>query len=285
MLRKSYKNIVIIGIFIGCLFQLNGCSFIGKPGAGKDGPPHCYVDISRIPDATPKVEPRSHYGNKDYKIGRHRYHVIKSTKNYSKVGYASWYGTKFHGHLTSSKERYDLYAMTAASPDLPLPTYVQVTNLSNNKKVVVKVNDRGPFAGHRIMDLSYAAAQKLGFANRGVAKVKIVALNPKSWHPDINSDDSNSINSNSIKPSLPLMSEPLVNKPGLYLQVGAFSQLASARHFLNQITPYTETPVVIDRREKMYRVQVGPFADTSQSDRVKEILAQHGYEKPIPIIV
>lgn len=114
-----------------------------------------------------------------YTIAGHRYQVLKTAKGYNKKGMASWYGPGFQKHLTSSNTRYNMYAMTAASPSLPLNTYVRVTNLKNRRSVIVKVNDRGPFAKNRIMDLSYSAAKKLGMLHNGVAYVDVQALNSK----------------------------------------------------------------------------------------------------------
>jgi rare lipoprotein A (peptidoglycan hydrolase) len=113
---------------------------------------------------------------RSYVIKGHRYYVLSNAKDYSKTGVASWYGHRFHGRRTSSRERFNLHGMTAASPNLPLLTYVRVTNLENGKQVVVKINDRGPFVGDRIIDLSYAAAKRLGFAYKGLANVKVENL-------------------------------------------------------------------------------------------------------------
>jgi rare lipoprotein A len=133
---------------------LSGCTH----APSKDGPPNFYVDESKIPDAVPKLEALSRSGNMDhYSVFGRRYNVLRTSKNYEEVGIASWYGTKFHSHHTSNGERYNMLAMTAAHKTLPLPTYVQVTNLKNNKKIIVKVNDRGPFEGNRLIDLSLFA--------------------------------------------------------------------------------------------------------------------------------
>jgi len=158
-----------------CL-TLAACSTLSQNYRG-DGAPSGNFDASNIPDAVPKKVAKSKYGNpKSYVVAGKRYHVLASTKGYSKVGHASWYGTKFHGRLTSSRERYNMYAMTAASPHLPIPSYVRVTNMQNNKSVIVKVNDRGPFRSDRIIDLSYAAAKKLGYTGKGTAKVHVSAI-------------------------------------------------------------------------------------------------------------
>lgn len=138
-------------------------------------------DLSSIPDVVPKYEPKSRYGNPPkYKVFNKTYKVLSSSKGYKERGNASWYGTKFHGFRTSSGEIYDMYKLTAAHKTLPLPTYVKVVNLHNKRSIIVKVNDRGPFHGDRILDLSYAAASKLGIVNHGVGKVEIMAINPIS---------------------------------------------------------------------------------------------------------
>ena len=129
---------------------------------GPDGPPTRGMSASDVRDAVPRYEPRSPYGNGPvYEVLGKRYTVMPSSKGYQERGVASWYGTKFHGNLTSNREVYDMYQMTAAHKTLPLPTYVRVRNLRNDKSVVVRVNDRGPFVHNRIIDLSYAAAMKL----------------------------------------------------------------------------------------------------------------------------
>lgn len=145
----------------------------------RDGPPDFYVDASRIPNPVPKPEPLAKYGNMSYYyVNGRRYNVMRSAKHFEQTGVASWYGTMFHSRRTSSGERYNMLAMTAAHKSLPLPTYVEVTNLRNHRKIIVKVNDRGPFASNRIIDLSYVAAKKLGMTGRGTTYVHIKAIDP-----------------------------------------------------------------------------------------------------------
>lgn len=146
----------------------------------KDGAPWWDVDVSQIPDAvpmpyagTPKSAPYTVFGQP--------YFPISSARNYRSVGLASWYGTRFHGQATANGETYDLYGMTAAHKTLPLPSYVKVTNLDNGRSVTLRVNDRGPFFSDRIIDLSYAAAKKLGYADRGTARVMVEGIEPQQW--------------------------------------------------------------------------------------------------------
>ena len=153
-----------------------------------DGPPARKVNVASIPNATPKQEPLSRYGNPpSYHVRGKRYSVMREARGYKQRGVASWYGTKFHKHRTSSGEPYDLYAMTAAHKSLPLPSYVKVTNLENGREIVVRVSDRGPFHDNRIIDLSYVAAKKLGIVGRGTGLVEIETITddntPRAPHP------------------------------------------------------------------------------------------------------
>ena len=149
-----------------------------KPGVADRGPSNA-PDLSLRSEPVPKVEPRARYGNRSpYTVLGRSYHVMKSAQGYVQRGVASWYGEKFHGRATSSLEPYDMYAFSAAHKTLPLPTYARVTNLRNGRSVVVRVNDRGPFHEDRLIDLSYAAAVKLGMHDHGVAKVEVRALTP-----------------------------------------------------------------------------------------------------------
>nr|VFJ58219.1 MAG: rare lipoprotein A [Candidatus Kentron sp. FM]VFJ62986.1 MAG: rare lipoprotein A [Candidatus Kentron sp. FM]VFK19661.1 MAG: rare lipoprotein A [Candidatus Kentron sp. FM] len=164
-------------VFACCLMSLlAGCGFLSD----QDGPPlFSRLDPDNIPDAVPRSDPKSPYGNPpSYAVYGQRYYVMESSLGYVKRGIASWYGRKFHGRRTSSGETYDMFAMTAAHRSLPLPTYVRVINLENGRQAIVRVNDRGPFHPDRIIDLSYAAAVKLHIAQRGTARVEIRAIDP-----------------------------------------------------------------------------------------------------------
>lgn len=274
LMIKLSKIPRLVASSIAVLLGLTACSTM--PGqtktittaAVKDGAPAFPVDVSQLKDAVPKYEPKSSYGNPPvYTAEGKQYYVMGSAKGYSQVGVASWYGTKFHGKLTSSHEPYDMLAMTAASPVLPIPTYVRVTNLENGKQVIVKVNDRGPFADNRIMDLSYAAAKKLGYADKGTAKVKVEAItfdNPQSA-PTILAKQ---------------------NKQ-LYIQVGAFTQKAKAEKIKIQVAQLTHqtariAPLTISDKT-LYRVQVGPLRDLEKNSVVGQ-LQQSGFVKPITIL-
>ena len=146
----------------------------------RDGAPWWDVDVSRIPDAVPMPH-NGPFKNNPYTVLGKTYYPLNNASAYSVVGTASWYGTKFHGQATANGEQYDLYGMTAAHKTLPLPSYVRVTNLDNGKSVIVRVNDRGPFYSDRVIDLSFAAAKKLGYAETGTAHVKVEGIDPDRW--------------------------------------------------------------------------------------------------------
>jgi rare lipoprotein A len=160
-----------------CLLALlGGCA---SGGGDREAGSTEAIDPGGIPDAVPRVEPRSKYGNMDsYSVKGRTYRTKESSDGYVERGLASWYGRQFHGRKTSSGERYDMYSMTAAHKTLPLPTYVRVTNVDSGRSAVVKVNDRGPFHGPRVIDLSYAAATKLGVVAKGTALVEVRAIDP-----------------------------------------------------------------------------------------------------------
>lgn len=168
-------------IFILVMLALSSCSTVTH-----DGPPNFYVDETKIPNAVPKPERLSRIGNQpSYVVKGRRYYVMRSSRNYDQIGVASWYGTAFHARHTSNGERYNMLAMTAAHKTLPLPTYVEVTNLRNQRKIIVKINDRGPFAPNRIIDLSYVAAKKLHMLGPGTALVRVRAINPYQYQQEV----------------------------------------------------------------------------------------------------
>lgn len=248
----TFRHVIIIFVVI----LLNACSTIVSK---KDGPPPFFVDETKIPNAQPKVEPLSRIGNKpSYHVFGKRYHVMSSSKNYDERGIASWYGTKFHDRHTSNGEVYNMLAMTAAHKSLPLPTYVQVTNLKNGKNIIVKVNDRGPFEANRIIDLSYVAAKKLGMLGRGTAYVRVKAIDARAAMRNRNLIAKNKM----VK--------------GTYLQVGAFHNKAHAELFKKRIMRFASTPVQITRPSHLYRVQIGPLRDASSEDKLTRKLKTLG---------
>lgn len=161
-------------LLISCSSAPQRGGYYKDDGPG-DNPP---ANLASVPDAVPRNEPLHKYANRPYEVFGKKYVPLASVQPFQQRGTASWYGKKFHGQKTSSGETYDMYKMTAAHPTLPIPSYVRVTNVSNGRSVVVRVNDRGPFHGGRVIDLSYVAAYKLGYVGAGSAQVQVEAVVP-----------------------------------------------------------------------------------------------------------
>lgn len=260
-----------LGLCALAVFVLSACGGPGVVTTGEqDGPPSGHVDVSTVPDAVPRVEPRSRYGNpRSYVVNGRRYHTLRSSAGYRERGVASWYGTKFHGRRTSSGEPYDMYAMTAAHRSLPLPTYVEVTNLSNGRRIVVRVNDRGPFHPNRIIDLSYTGASKLGILGKGTGLVEVRAIDPRA-------------------PRVPYRAEPTppaerAVPAGLFVQVGAFQSLSNAERMRSRVYPLADSGVRISEATSagrtVYRVRIGPLRGVEHADRLTESLTRIGVEE------
>jgi rare lipoprotein A len=263
---------------VGLAAALAGCA-VGPP-PGEDGAPPGDVDVSRIPDAVPHPEPLSRYGNPpEYWVDGHRYHTLRDSHGYHARGVASWYGYKFHGRLTSSREPYDMFAMTAAHRSLPLPTYARVTNLRNGRAVVVRINDRGPFHGDRLIDLSYAAAAKLGILRKGTGLVEVDALDPN--HPAPASPPPAPAVAAADPPAAAVpAADPPATGPSLFVQVGAFANRANAERLLSQLDSELRQPVRIEEQHRtpvpLYRVRVGPLASVELADDLSRRLRALG---------
>ncbi|RDS83132.1 septal ring lytic transglycosylase RlpA family protein [Dyella monticola] len=234
-----------------------------------NGPP---PDVDSLPEPVPKVEPHSLYGNKSpYTVLGHTYTVLPSASGYDERGIASFYGSKFHGYKTSNLEDYDMYKFTAASTVLPLPSYARVTNLQNGKSVIVRVNDRGPFHADRIIDLSYAAAVKIGVWPKGTGLVEVQGIDP-SAPPAAEA------------PSPPIVSATPAHPPTIYLQVGAFSDPANAERVAAQLRVANFAPVQVSDAtiggRLVHRVRVGPLSDVDSADQVSAKIEQMGLPQP-----
>jgi len=242
-----------------------------------------------VPDAVPRVEPRSRYGNPPfYEVFGKRYTVLASSVGYVERGVASWYGPGFHEVRTSTGEPYDMFGMTAAHKTLPLPAYVRVTNLQNGRSIVVRVNDRGPFVGNRIIDLSYTAAAKLDMLRNGTAFVEVRAIDPSAPQPAVLAATP-SLGPTSLPspsqpaPTLPPLSTPAPPAPlatGLFIQAGAFANPENAERLAEKLrvggfgTVFVRDNEVAGR--KLYRVRIGPVPDVTEFDRIVAALAGVG---------
>ena len=252
-----------------------GC---GSDKVKGDGPPSGSVAIPELPgDAVPRSEPRSKYGNGPlYEVFGETYRVMDSSDGYRERGVASWYGKKFHGKLTSMREPYDMYAMTAAHKTLPLPSYVRVRNLRNGKSIVVRVNDRGPFAHNRIIDLSYAAALKLDMIRDGTSLVEIQAVGPGTPGGD-----------RPTRRTTPAPGEDAryQGKAGaVFVQVGAFGDRNNAKRRIELLRSagLGNSKIFEDRstRPILYRVRIGPIRNGDQYDLIVEELEKLGVNDP-----
>ena len=225
-----------------------------------DSPELEVLDTAAIKPIVPVVENRTIAGNKSpYTINGQTYTVMASEEGYAETGMASWYGRKFHGHLTSNGEIYDMFQLSAAHKTMPIPSYLTVTNLDNGKSVVVRVNDRGPFHTGRVVDLSYAAATMLGYADKGTARVKVEALIPQV---------------------------PIDTAEYEYLQIGAFSNKDSAESLLTKLSDLTSLPVFIFSEGDpvvLHRVRLGPLNETMGIQNLIQRIEEADLGKPFKI--
>ncbi len=263
-----------------------GCG--GSPS--RDGPPPGSPYLGNTPDAVPRAVRRSRYGNpRSYVVHGKRYYTMRSSRGYVERGIASWYGRKFHGRRTSSGERFDMYAMTAAHKSLPLPTYVQVTNLENGRQAVVRVNDRGPFHQNRLIDLSYAAATKLGIIGKGTGLVEVRAVGPGTevLEPPAAPRQASTAPPAQAEPKsngAPALSPPAPRMVRLYLQAGAFSERANADRLSDRLRPVAGkmvyvSPIIVNG-SALYRVRIGPLPDVVKADQLTNRIIAMGMDAP-----
>jgi rare lipoprotein A len=261
---------------------LSACSTslpIPKIVSLKDGRPASSVDVTKIPNAKPAAVVRTRAGNApQYTILGKTYRVLTSSDGYRSRGEASWYGTKFHGRRTANGEVYDMFAMTAAHTTLPIPSYVRVTHVANGRSIIVRINDRGPFHGNRIIDLSYAAAKKLGMIETGFAIVDVVDVTPTENTSVASPAFINNGIERNIQPVLPMTNSlQLQNQMDVYLQLGAFQQYQSAETLRNKVSTVLSHAVnVIAGKDNLHRVFVGPFNNPQQVASIQDLLREIG---------
>jgi len=240
-------------IFLIIIGYLAGCSAPSRYHVDQDYGPSVDIDVSNVPDAVPRWEPYSAGGNKSpYTVLGETYQVLPSSKNFRQEGIGSWYGHKFHGHLTSNGETYDMYSMSAAHKTLPIPSYVRVTNVDNGRQVVVRVNDRGPFHEGRVIDLSYAAASRLGYHKKGTARVLIESID--------------------------------MEEPGRYVQIGAFGSLDNAKNFRQKAQNWSlDSSFRIKPEANVYKVQIGPLKTLKETQDIVSLVKANGILKPLVV--
>ena len=317
-LRRALSvPLALAGLALTMVVGLAGCFSTPRrtaPAPASPAPPVLSVPpaAASAPDAIPRLEPRARYGNPPfYDVFGKRYYVLSSSVGYWERGVASWYGPGFHKERTSTGEPYDMYGMTAAHKTLPLPAYVRVTNLQNGRSVVVRVNDRGPFVGNRIIDLSYTAAAKLDMLRNGTAMVEVRTIDPSAppLPPVVTASTSPATApvaaalviippAAAPPPAVPpaiaatnaapeaasaagaAPAAPGFTRPTLFIQAGAFSDPANAERLAQKLRGdnlgkvFVRNDVIAGRR--MYRVRIGPVPDVAEFDRVVAALEQAG---------
>ena len=294
---------------LSLLLSLSACSSgPSRYALRQDRAPGQDFNGKRIANAVPREEPRSKYGNKpSYVVMGKRYQVMTKADGFKQRGIASWYGKKFHGYRTSSGEIYNMYRMTAAHKNLPLPSYVYVTNLDNGRRVIVRVNDRGPFHANRIIDLSYAAAKKLGITGKGTGRVEISYIDPREYHQKrsriaafnqappkqakIAAKESAQKNTakaqakqTKVLPKQQALEQTAVRQTNqVYIQVGAFANRSNADQMRSKIETLVKQKKVntgYNIKNKLYRVRIGPLASAQEADRLMEQISRSGIAEP-----
>ncbi len=285
---------------LAALLLITACS--SQVAVVKDSGPKQDVDVAHIADAVPRHEVRTKAGNKSpYTVLGKTYTVLPDSKGFVEQGIASWYGNKFHGRKTSNGEIYSMYGMTAAHKNLPIPSYVRVTNLDNGRQVVVRVNDRGPFHEGRVIDLTYAAASKLGFVKLGTAPVRVEAVGPGDQLVSAQATPVSAVaheqtgqvtlaSSSTLSAAMPKAPAPRHSAgyqlpANTFLQAGAFSSLSAAENLQARIGALTPLPVSVmpPVNDRLYRVRVGPIDNNLVLMDLRTLLQRH--QMPAPHIV
>jgi rare lipoprotein A len=284
-------------LILGVALALGACTTSRSGGYFEDdGPGRTPPDVANTPDAVPKIEPRAANGNKPYAVAGKTYTPLADAQDYRERGVASWYGKKFHGRRTSSGEPYDMYAMTAAHKTLPLPCYLRVRNLENGRSAIVRVNDRGPFLHNRLVDLSYAAAAKLGIVGSGTGLVELEVVTAADApavqvaKPTIETRGAGVIATAEAAPLPPVTSAaPKPAAPRLFVQAAAFREWDNAEGLRTRLERAGFSPVVVqsalnESQGRVYRVRIGPLTTVEEGDRLTEALARQGVRDPLIVV-
>lgn len=286
-LLKLLPTCLMLAILVGCASR-GGGGYYKDDGPGSNIP----ADIASIPDAIPRVEPHAPANFRPYVIFGQRYVPIQENQPYRQVGVASWYGRKFHGQKTANGETYDMYAMTAAHPTLPIPSYARVIRATTGKTIIVRVNDRGPFHSSRIIDLSYVAAAKLGLIGPGSGQVIVEAITnddirngrvprtasapgPQTTTVAMPVPESRPITPVATPPppkeDAPAYAQPALftpNSDGIFLQFGAFSSQHNAQALaqrINQQSGGMAGSATVQNQDNLYKVRIGPFNSRTEA--------------------
>ena len=260
-------------VALAVALAIAGCAGFER---GDRAPSRPRAGLETLPDPVVRNEPRSRWGNDDYVEGGRTYRILPTAVGYDRIGVASWYGLKFHGRRTSSGETYDMYRLSAAHPTLPIPGFARVRNLDNGRETVVRINDRGPFHGARFLDLSYAAAVKLGFVEQGTARVRVTALAAPAGAAG----------------TVALADTRVPSRGRYFLQAGAFlerrwadARVTALRNLFDEERD-AAVRVLHDPADRLFRVRVGPLATREAAQRLRTLLADvsPGEESPAVIV-
>jgi rare lipoprotein A len=248
----------------------------GRYSINQDRAPSAPLDVSKIREVVPVPVNRTMAGNRSpYRVNGRTYHVLQTEEGFQQTGLASWYGEKFHGHDTSNGEVFDMYQVSAAHISLPIPSFARVTNLENQRSIIVRINDRGPFHNDRILDLSYAAAYKLGFSDKGTALVHVESI--VAGQPNV------MLAGNTASPAPLTLASSGGNR---YLQAGAFSDLSAAQRLSDRLRGLTGMPVIIrsvqgqNSNQQLHRVRVGPISDSREIERISGLMQSANLGQP-----
>ena len=265
-----------------------GGGFYLDDGPG-DNPP---ADLDRVPDAVPRAEPLHRGAMRPYVVMGRNYTPMTTLQPYQARGIASWYGRRYHGKPTSSGEPYDMYGMTAAHPLLPIPSYVRVTNVTNGRSVVVRVNDRGPFLHDRLIDLSYTAAYKLGLLNGGSGQVEVEAILPEAYARYTSTARVATVTTAPapVAPPAPAATAATTTDAGaasgVFLQLGAFGSRDNAQSFIDRLRgelDWLGERAHIHTRDGLHRVHAGPYANAADARAAAERVMQALGTRPLVI--
>ena len=290
--------LLVAALLAGCASKPSTKSAGSKPGATTSSPsrPGAYykddgpaaslpADLDRIADAQPRAEPLHRFANRPYNVFGVDYTPMTAVNPLRQHGIASWYGRKFHGQKTAIGEIYDMFAMTAAHPTAPLPSFARITHPKSGKSVVVRINDRGPFHAGRIVDLSYAAAHRLGIAQGGSGEVELELLVPPFAAP-VSAPPPAPAAPAEITPAPVAEPAPIASsmapREGFYVQLAAFGNFANAQTFQQRMNAELATPPRIQQVDSLFRVRLGPY-DSRQAAEAARDQAQAVLATSLPI--
>jgi len=285
MFRVSFLGFLLLSVLTGCAsgpsFKNDSVPAPAKKGGGyylDDGPgDRPPGDMDAIPNAIPKVEPFHSRANQSYIALDTKYVPMTSFYPYKEQGVASWYGKRYHGKKTSIGEVYDMYSMTGAHTTLPIPCYVRVTNTENNKSVIVRINDRGPFKKNRIIDLSYAAAYKLRLSDKGSGPVEVELIDPRQFSALKKTSDlvNEKIKEKDVVASQTKLAEVPISDEPLYIQAGAFKNEKNADLLLKQLSDMgleNTPPFKKQFSEDLFHVVIGPFTSKDEANNIANLI-------------